>query len=392
MQSSHTHEFSDEWTCDSSAHWHAATCSHSGEISGKAEHDFNADGVCVICGYTLPDSQVFYAVTFDANGGKFGEETCKIINFSKNSSLSDCPLPEREGYAFSGWSRYSTGENLFGDEKITGELTIYAVWKRKLCVTFSANGGSFDGGLQSLTVQALSGEIIDMPTPPEREGYEFTGWFTLPEGGEEFDFTLPVAGDQTLYAGWRAEIFTVTYDTGVESEQRLVKYHNTAQFFAPERAGFIFYGWFTDVGCATPYNFDLAVEGDLVLYAGWYEIATNGAYVVRDITSDCNSPESAVYRTLTADFTESYAFYTYFAAFSDGEYTVNFSTSGAEVSLTAFNCAKGEQSEQTNCPADGWHSFKLTLKAGEVVYIKAYNAAGNGSAYFKLYVTAPDAD
>ena len=42
------HTFSDKWEGDDTHHWHK--CINCDEISGKAEHSYNADGVCV-CGY-----------------------------------------------------------------------------------------------------------------------------------------------------------------------------------------------------------------------------------------------------------------------------------------------------------------------------------------------------
>lgn len=62
----HNHAFSDEWEHDATYHWHQATCEHSNEISGKAEHEYDngeiitavkctEDGVkeltCTTCGY-----------------------------------------------------------------------------------------------------------------------------------------------------------------------------------------------------------------------------------------------------------------------------------------------------------------------------------------------------
>ena len=47
------HTFSDEWKNDETHHWHK--CENCDEIDGKAEHEYNADGVCV-CGYeTIPE-------------------------------------------------------------------------------------------------------------------------------------------------------------------------------------------------------------------------------------------------------------------------------------------------------------------------------------------------
>ncbi len=42
------HTFSEKWESDDTHHWHK--CINCDEISGKAEHSYNADGVCV-CGY-----------------------------------------------------------------------------------------------------------------------------------------------------------------------------------------------------------------------------------------------------------------------------------------------------------------------------------------------------
>ena len=62
----HEHEFSDSWSKDGTYHWHAATCEHTTEVSGKAAHSFGeyvsnndatteADGTktreCSVCDY-----------------------------------------------------------------------------------------------------------------------------------------------------------------------------------------------------------------------------------------------------------------------------------------------------------------------------------------------------
>ena len=67
----HEHEFSDSWSKDATYHWHAATCEHTTEVSGKAEHTFGnwtttkeateeAEGSkersCSVCGYTATEA------------------------------------------------------------------------------------------------------------------------------------------------------------------------------------------------------------------------------------------------------------------------------------------------------------------------------------------------
>ena len=39
------HSYAEAWTSDSTHHWHAATCEHSDEVSGKAEHTWDGGTV-----------------------------------------------------------------------------------------------------------------------------------------------------------------------------------------------------------------------------------------------------------------------------------------------------------------------------------------------------------
>ena len=39
-ESPHVHTFSEAWTTDATSHWHAATCEHTTEVSGKEDHQF----------------------------------------------------------------------------------------------------------------------------------------------------------------------------------------------------------------------------------------------------------------------------------------------------------------------------------------------------------------
>ena len=47
----HTHTFESEWSYDTNNHWHAASCIHEIEVSGKASHvDSDDNGICDVCG------------------------------------------------------------------------------------------------------------------------------------------------------------------------------------------------------------------------------------------------------------------------------------------------------------------------------------------------------
>ena len=52
---SHTHTYEDAWSSDDTYHWHASSCGHATEISGKDTHSYK-NGVCSVCGAQEPET------------------------------------------------------------------------------------------------------------------------------------------------------------------------------------------------------------------------------------------------------------------------------------------------------------------------------------------------
>ena len=59
------------------------------------------------------------------------------------------------------------------------------------------------GGIDVPAQTQMYGELLELPEPPTREGYTFTGWYT-----DASCFVLwnveerPIESEMTLYAGW----------------------------------------------------------------------------------------------------------------------------------------------------------------------------------------------
>lgn len=65
-------------------------------------------------------------------------------------------------------------------------------------VNFDSRGGS-DVAHQT----QMYGDLLDIPEPPTREGYTFTGWYVDAACYDLWEAeTDTVQGDMTLYAGW----------------------------------------------------------------------------------------------------------------------------------------------------------------------------------------------
>lgn len=65
-------------------------------------------------------------------------------------------------------------------------------------ITFDSKGGT-----DVMSTNQMYGELLEVPEPPTREGYRFTGWYTDAACNELWDVqqdTIEI--DMTLYAGW----------------------------------------------------------------------------------------------------------------------------------------------------------------------------------------------
>ena len=67
-------------------------------------------------------------------------------------------------------------------------------------ITFDSKGGT-DVPAQN----QMYGELLEVPEPPTREGYTFTGWYTDYGCYDLWDLENDIIEtDMTLYAGWEA--------------------------------------------------------------------------------------------------------------------------------------------------------------------------------------------
>ena len=66
--------------------------------------------------------------------------------------------------------------------------------------------------------KVLSGERVEEIEPSvEKTGYTFTGWYTDKSTKNLYDFDKRIKDDLWLYAGWKANCYTLTFDKGGET-------------------------------------------------------------------------------------------------------------------------------------------------------------------------------
>ena len=203
-----------------------------------------------------------YTITMDLNGGS-GQE--KVV-YTITDEDFELPTPTRNGYEFVGW----TGERITTPQtsvKIpkgsTGNKAYTANWKViRYTITLVTNGGAVIASIR-YTVE----DSVTLPIPPDRPGYEFSGW-TL-DGSGQFPSTPMIipkgsTGDRIYKAEWRVATYTITYVSHGKA-YNWVQYtiNNQVYFGTPEEdpsyylPGYTFVGWQIDGVSGTPLSYML---------------------------------------------------------------------------------------------------------------------------------------
>ena len=203
-----------------------------------------------------------YTITMDLDGGS-GQE--KVV-YTITDEDFELPTPTRNGYEFVGW----TGERITTPQtsvKIpkgsTGNKAYTANWKViRYTITLVTNGGAVIASIR-YTVE----DSVTLPIPPERPGYEFSGWVL--DGSGQFPSTpmiIPAGstGDRLYKAEWRVATYTITYVSHGKA-YNWVQYtiNNQVYFGTPEEdpsyylPGYTFVGWKIDGVEGTPRSYML---------------------------------------------------------------------------------------------------------------------------------------
>jgi len=145
-----------------------------------------------------------YKISFDGNGGsKPSDES------GKNGDIIKLPSSNQGGYLFNGWYTSKTGgtyKGKFDDNyEIKGNAVLYAQWTAtgqttSYTVKFNSNGGTT---VNSMDVK--SGDKINKPANPTKNGYNFDAWYKESSLQNIWNFTSDVVNSNiTLYAKWTA--------------------------------------------------------------------------------------------------------------------------------------------------------------------------------------------
>ena len=335
-------------------------------------------------------------VSFDANGGKVNKDSITVYYQEAYGAL---PTAEKTGATFAGW--YTAKE---GGSRVTAEtrvsnnvanITLYARWSaNSFTVSFDANGGKVSTASKKVTYGSSYG---DLPVPT-KENSGFNGWFTSKNGGNVVtsSTTVSLSSDQTLYAQWTANAYTVTLDANggsVSAESTTVKNGSAyGNLPTPTRKGYTFNGWYTAKTGGSKITSDTVatITATQTLYAQWkvntYTVNLNadgGNVSPSSITVTYDSTYSnlptptrngysfdgwftengtAVYKSTKVTKAENH---TLRAEWTRSTYTITFDANGGTVSKTSMTANIGQKIGSLPTPTkdyyefNGWYTAKL---------------------------------
>ena len=258
-----------DWTCDVTVHF--------GRVKGKAAY------------WTGKEENLEEHLIFENDSNLYYQFTYSTLRVGEK--IQNLQLPEYEGYQFMGWytdSEYKGTPIDLTAYTLSGGVHLYAKWAKLLTVSFERNDSTENGVIQEM-VAYENEPLIYLPEIPQREHYEFTGWYRNHAATDAFDTEKDlVKTDMTLYAGWKAIDYTITYElSGGENVADNPATYTTEDSFRlkePTRKGYVFEGWTgTDLEDLTR---DAAVAagsgGDRTYTAKWepveYQIAYEKVY------------------------------------------------------------------------------------------------------------------
>ena len=151
--------------------------------------------------------------------------------------------------------------------------------KQYFHVEYNPNGGYY---LNGDTVR--SGNVIDPWQTTTKAGFVFDGWYRDAGLTQPFTSTDVVTSNMTLYAKWKENTCTVTFDSKGGSPVPSSRIQKGTTYMTmpadPTKADATFVGWYKDEDCTIPFDNSEAINSDMTLYAKWRQNTYSVTYVV----------------------------------------------------------------------------------------------------------------
>ena len=178
------------------------------------------------------------------------------------------PAPRKPGYSVEGWYTSPDYAQLFDfSTPVTSNLTLYAKWIKNWVVSFDSRGA----GIWP-SVEVYPGQQIARPdSVPVKADSVFDAWYC---GLEPYDFMRPVTSDLNLWARWKMQKYTITFNSMGGEPVAPITVNAGSLVDEPQTTygDLILYRWYVDESLSEPFDFEFTpIQEDMVLYARYVE-------------------------------------------------------------------------------------------------------------------------
>ena len=241
-----------------------------------------------------------YDIIYNLDGGTNNASNPASFNIESGSIV--LREPSKRGYTFVGWFTDSAFEEQVGSIPAGsyGEKEFFACWEVIVYdITYNMPEGAENPNPLTYTVESALTNF----EAASFAGYTFGGFFTSESYGEQVtSFGGGAIGDVTVFAKFTPNSYVVWLDGSEEASsvvtfdlngasgeapaaQTVTESATLSYPAAPERAGYLFGGWFANSACeGEAFDFSGLIGSDVTLYAKWVpldegtgEIKMNGS-------------------------------------------------------------------------------------------------------------------
>lgn len=266
------------------------------------------------------------------------------ITRKPNDTITAAQMPSaaRTDYTFNHWNISATAATK--SEPVTQDsitvttqtnndpMNIYAIWTvdpsaTEITISFDVDGATNPTSIADVKIAEGDALGSQMPADPEKDGFEFGGWYIQPDNTVEADNTTTFNVTTTLKAHWTENV-TVKYNVnGADTPASIDDVTKAASEIyvdptpVPTKTGYKFIGWNTKKsgggtyiaadGTMTYAQVAAKLEDDKTLYAQWADVPDGTEPDVKDdnpvnpndgavhVTFDDNVPATTVTQIIT---------------------------------------------------------------------------------------------
>ncbi len=135
-------------------------------------------------------------------------------------------------------------------------------------LTFDSGNGHLSETDQVIIAKA--GDLILLPVP-SKDNHLFDGWYTDLQFNNAFDTEKMPSESITLYAKWRINEYTITFESngGSAIDPLHAPYGAIITLPSPQKDGKVFHGWYQDSMFKHAFNQDTIPDENVTLYAAY---------------------------------------------------------------------------------------------------------------------------